>query len=67
MDDRMRRFLMVAREAGWRATTNYVPVAWAEEYREALANNLVRIGFGGSIELTDAGKATVKAGRMTGA
>lgn len=53
----MRKFLTIVRDAGWRTTTNRVPRVWAEEYREALSGKLVRIGFGGSIELTDEGKA----------
>lgn len=54
-EDRMPHFLKALNGAGWR----YVPHVWNEELRRALSDNLVRVGWGGVLELTDAGRAAL--------
>jgi hypothetical protein len=48
----LRNFLRLARDSGWRRP----PQVWNKQFREALSMNLVTIGFGGVVKLTDAGR-----------
>jgi len=50
--DRQCDFLSRVGVSRWRN----VPKDWREEFREALSDSLVTVGWGGVIELTDAGK-----------
>jgi hypothetical protein len=57
--DRLAKFLSLVPSARWRSRT--VPAAWSNEVRAALSDDLIKIGFGGAIELTEAGrKATAE-------
>lgn len=51
-DRNMEVFLSLVPLAGWRD----VPRVWSEQFREALSGGLVKVGWGGVIELTDAGE-----------
>lgn len=52
--DRLAKFLNLVPGARWRSRT--VPAVWSGEVREALGDDLIKIGFGGVIELTEAGR-----------
>jgi hypothetical protein len=50
----LAKFLSVVGQGpGWR---NGVPAVWNDEMRAALGDDLVKVGFGGVIELTKAGR-----------
>lgn len=53
MDEKLIRFLKAADGARWA----HVPDVWLEQLRAALSQRLVKVGWGGIIELTEAGKA----------
>ena len=53
MSERLVTFLNLVATANWRQP----PPVWNEQLRQALSDDLVRIGFGGVIKLTDAGVA----------
>lgn len=55
--DRLGRFLDLVHTAGGIR----VPPAWSDELRKALADGLVRVGWGGGIEITDAGRDELRA------
>lgn len=55
-EPRLINFLKVVRTARWRQ----VPKAWHGQLRVALSENLVRVGWGGVIELTDAGEIAAR-------
>ena len=57
--NRLKKFLAVVQSAQWRA--GRVPPVWNAEYRTALSDSLVRVGWGGAIELTDAGREALAA------
>lgn len=48
MDERLIKFLQIVPSAGWRK----VPKGWNEEFRKALSDGLVKVGWGGIIQLT---------------
>lgn len=50
--DRLCEFLSRVTAARWRR----VPKTWNDEFRQSLNDNLVTIGWGGVIQLADAGK-----------
>ena len=50
-ENRLIAFLKVARLAEWRL----VPTVWNAELREALSDNLVTVGFGGVLRVTENG------------
>lgn len=52
-DRNMEIFLTLVPLAGWRKE---VPPPWRDSFREALSNGLVKVGWGGRIELTDLGE-----------
>ena len=56
---RTTKFLYVCQTAKWHS----VPRTWATEFRDALSGGLVRVGFGGIIELTSAGHRALEADR----
>lgn len=56
MDEKLVKFLKVAKTARWRD----VPKVWNEQLRAALGDNLVRVGWGGVIELTAAGEIAAR-------
>lgn len=49
----LEKFLSVVAEGVFR---NRVPAAWNAEMRAALSDDLVKVGFGGILELTKAGR-----------
>jgi len=51
-DEKLIRFLKAADGARW----SHVPSVWLEQLRTALNENLVKVGWGGIIELTETGK-----------
>lgn len=55
--DKLRRFLGLVASGDWRDPPVHV---WGEEIRRALSDQLVTIGFGGVLKLTDAGRAALK-------
>jgi hypothetical protein len=50
------RFLSVVNTARFKG----VPPVWAVPMRQALSDHLIRVGWGGVLELTDAGRAKLK-------
>lgn len=60
--DRLLNFLAAVKSAGWRAS-NEMPPVWNAELREAMSDNFIKIGFGGSIELTKAGREALAANK----
>jgi hypothetical protein len=57
--ERLTKFLSIVPTAGAGWCRN-VPPVWNAELRAALSDNLIKIGWGGRIELTDAGRDAVK-------
>jgi hypothetical protein len=53
-DKQLPKFLLLVRTMRWRQG---VPKVWNEQFRFALGDGLVKIGWGGLIELTDDGAA----------
>lgn len=51
MTDRMRTFLSLVSSANWRTP----PRVWNEEFRSALNDGLVRVGWGGILVVTKEG------------
>lgn len=51
-DRNMEVFLSLVPLAGWKE----VPPPWQDKFREALSAGLVKMGWGGIIELTELGK-----------
>lgn len=54
---RLAEFLALIR--GGSFSNGRPPRVWNAEYREALGSDLVRIGWGGKIELTEAGRKAI--------
>lgn len=52
-DEKLSRFLKIVPSANWR----HVPEVWGEQFRRALSDNLVKVGWGGWIELTESGRS----------
>lgn len=53
--ERLQEFLRLVATAEWRQP----PQVWNEQLREALSDHLVKIGFGGILRLTEAGKNVI--------
>lgn len=49
--DRMKKFLNLVTGTNWRQP----PAVWNEELRTALSNGLVKVGWGGILEVTGEG------------
>jgi hypothetical protein len=49
-------FLRLVERSSWRK----VPKVWNEQLRKSLSDRLVKVGFGGVLELTDAGRAALQ-------
>lgn len=58
-DDKLTKFLNLVPRANWRQD---MPRIWNEQLRQALSDNLVTVGWGGALILTDAGRAAVSNG-----
>lgn len=56
MDEKLIKFLKLVPSARWRD----VPKVWNEQLRAALSDDFIKIGWGGVIELTDAGKTAAR-------
>lgn len=56
MNERLKKFLGTLQTAYWRD----VPKHWHHELREAIEQQLVKVGWGGVLELTDAGRKALK-------
>lgn len=54
MTDRLTKFLQIVFTS--RMRSGAVPKVWAVEYRQALSDGLVSIGWGGVLDLTDEGR-----------
>lgn len=52
----LHQFLDCVRLVRWRKP----PKVWNEIYREALSERYVKVGFGGVLELTEAGSSFLK-------
>jgi hypothetical protein len=63
IDERLQAFLILVRTAKWRVP----PRCWDEEFRRALSDRLVTIGFGGTLYLTLGGEYFAEHGNMEGA
>ena len=57
-DDRLLDFLKMVPHAHWRQP----PFVWGEQLRRAMSENLVMVGWGGILKLTDAGHDAVTNG-----
>ncbi len=51
-------FLRLVEQCAWKSP----PRAWNEQFREALSERYVYIGFGGVVQLTDVGRRAVAEG-----
>lgn len=62
IDEKTIKFLTLVPGAGWRANNraNSIPTVWNEQVRAALSDQLIAIGFGGAVRLTDAGRLALK-------
>jgi len=60
MDEKLIKFLGIVNVMGWRQP----PKVWNEQLRQALADQLVTVGFGGRLKLTDAGHEARKSGNI---
>lgn len=58
-DERLQAFLILVKTANWKAP----PRCWNEEFRRALNESLVGIGFGGILHLTFSGEYFSKEGK----
>lgn len=56
LEDRLVQFLNLVKTNRWRS----VPLVWGEQLRYAISERLIRVGWGGVIELTDAGKLATR-------
>jgi len=54
--EKLIKFLSVVKTARFR----HVPPVWNIQMRQALNDSLIRVGWGGVLELTDAGSAALK-------
>ena len=52
MDEKMAKFLDLVPTANWRLP----PAVWSEQLQAALSDNLVTVGWGGVLKLTEDGK-----------
>ncbi len=52
-DDKLSKFLGRVQAMRWRSGN--VPKIWNSQYRFALSNDLIKIGWGGVLELTEDG------------
>ena len=52
MDQKLREFLRLVPGAGWRRP----PPVWNEQLRAALSEGYIKIGFGGGLQLSEAGR-----------
>jgi hypothetical protein len=55
--DRTEKFLRLVADGYMRKAS----AQWAAEVRSALSDGLVTVGFGGALQLTDAGRERLKA------
>jgi hypothetical protein len=53
---KLTEFLHVVKSNG----RNVPSHVWGEEIRRALSDNLIKIGWGGALELTDAGRTALQ-------
>ncbi len=51
------QFLALVRDVGFRFS---VPSVWNAEFRAAMSDNLVQVGFSGKLELTEGGRNLLK-------
>lgn len=52
MDEKMVKFLDLVPTANWRLP----PAVWSEQLQAALSDNLVTVGWGGVLKLTESGQ-----------
>lgn len=53
MEDKLTKFLGIVLNANWRGDD--MPKVWNEQLRAALSDQLVTVGWGGVLKLTDRG------------
>lgn len=61
-DDRLMKFLKLVPSANWRMP----PPVWNKQFRHALSDRLVTVGFAGVLKLTDAGRTFGQEGTKEG-
>lgn len=59
--ERLRQFLALVPNANW-SGRGHPPAVWNDQVREALADRLITVRFGGLLKLTDAGRAALQQG-----
>ncbi len=52
MDENLRKFLDIVRTTRWIQP----PLVWGETLRRAMSEDLISVGWGGVLKLTDAGR-----------
>jgi hypothetical protein len=62
-DERLQAFLILVPTANWRAH-NGPPKCWNEEFRRAISDGMISIGFGGIIKLNPIGKYFAEHGNI---
>jgi hypothetical protein len=55
MDQKLKQFLELVPNASWRRP----PPVWNEQLRAALSAGYIKVGFGGWLQLSEAGKAAL--------
>lgn len=60
MDEQLLKFLKLVPTAVWRQP----PPVWNEQLRSALSDGFISVGFGGTLKLTDAGRAALTGWRL---
>ena len=55
-DETMKKFLERVQSANW---IQPPPKIWNRQYREALSEGFVKVGWGGRLALTDAGRTAL--------
>jgi len=56
VDEMLTKFLRLVPGANWRSP----PSVWNDQFRQALSDGLVIVGFGGVLKLTDIGRALAR-------
>lgn len=60
---KLLQFLRLVPSANWRGNP---PAVWNAELRESLSDNLVKVGWGGKLELTPAGRLALEQNEKEG-
>jgi hypothetical protein len=60
MDEKLKKFLELVPNASWRRP----PPVWNEQLRAALSEGYIKVGFGGGLQLSEAGKLALSNGQL---